>query len=178
MNPTFSFAPTIRSGNLQSQFEAFLDDHRHALYHCLDTLSEEQVRQREVASKTTLLGLVKHATFVERFWFGEVVEGRSRRELGLSESPEESFDLAPGDTITSVRADYLAACEQSRRAATPLVPDSITFETPLGELPLRWIYLHLLRELAQHCGHADILRERIVSPTRPSESDLTHSTPS
>ena len=28
---------------------------------------------------------------------------------------------------------------------------------------MRWIYLHVLRELAQHCGHADILREQILS---------------
>jgi hypothetical protein len=33
----------------------------------------------------------------------------------------------------------------------------------LGPLPLRWVYLHVLRELAQHCGHADILREQILN---------------
>ena len=32
-----------------------------------------------------------------------------------------------------------------------------------GPLPLRWVYLHVLRELAQHCGHADILREQLVN---------------
>jgi hypothetical protein len=36
-----------------------------------------------------------------------------------------------------------------------------------GPLPLRWIYLHLLRELAQHCGHADILREQVLA-ARPA----------
>jgi hypothetical protein len=25
------------------------------------------------------------------------------------------------------------------------------------------VYLHMIRETAQHCGHADILREQIVS---------------
>jgi hypothetical protein len=25
------------------------------------------------------------------------------------------------------------------------------------------VYLHCLREFAQHCGHADILREQILS---------------
>jgi hypothetical protein len=29
--------------------------------------------------------------------------------------------------------------------------------------PLRWVYLHTLREFAPHCGHADILREQILS---------------
>jgi Protein of unknown function (DUF664) len=33
----------------------------------------------------------------------------------------------------------------------------------LGPLPLRWVYLHVLREFAQHCGHADILREQILT---------------
>jgi Protein of unknown function (DUF664) len=32
-----------------------------------------------------------------------------------------------------------------------------------GPLPLRWVYLHVLRELAQHCGHAGILREQLIS---------------
>ena len=32
-----------------------------------------------------------------------------------------------------------------------------------GPLPLRWVYLHVLRELAQHCRHADILREQILN---------------
>jgi hypothetical protein len=31
-----------------------------------------------------------------------------------------------------------------------------------GPLPLRWVYLHVLRELAQHCGHADILRDQVL----------------
>ncbi|HEX6454221.1 MAG TPA: DUF664 domain-containing protein, partial [Trebonia sp.] len=32
-----------------------------------------------------------------------------------------------------------------------------------GPLPLRWVYLHVLRELAQHRGHADIIREQILN---------------
>jgi Protein of unknown function (DUF664) len=32
-----------------------------------------------------------------------------------------------------------------------------------GPLPLRWVYFHVLRELAQHGGHADILREQILN---------------
>ena len=53
-------------------------------------------------SKTTLLGLVKHATFVEQVWFAEAVTSASRVELGIPETPDESFDLSPDDTIASV----------------------------------------------------------------------------
>lgn len=37
-----------------------------------------------------------------------------------------------------------------------------------GPLPLRWVLLHVLRELAQHCGHADILREQIFAERNPA----------
>lgn len=55
------------------QMEAFLEEHRRSLRDCLDDLSEEQARVSLVPSSTTLLGLVKHATFVEKVWFGEAV---------------------------------------------------------------------------------------------------------
>ena len=35
--------------------------------------------------------------------------------------------------------------------------------TGRGERPFWGIYLHMLRELAQHCGHADILREQVLA---------------
>ena len=53
------------------QFEVFLDEHRSELNRCLDGLTEEQARRSLVPSRTTLLGLVKHATFVEKVWFDE-----------------------------------------------------------------------------------------------------------
>jgi hypothetical protein len=40
--------------------------------------------------------------------------------------------------------------------------DDLVHGNRRGPLPLRWVYLHVLRELAQHCGHADILREQIL----------------
>jgi Protein of unknown function (DUF664) len=49
----------------RGQFEVFLDEHRAEINGCLDGLTEEQARRSLVPSRTTLLGLVKHATFVE-----------------------------------------------------------------------------------------------------------------
>jgi hypothetical protein len=36
---------------------------------------------------------------------------------------------------------------------------------PFGPVNLRWILAHLLEEYARHCGHADLLRERIDGVT-------------
>jgi hypothetical protein len=152
---------------LRVQWESFLDDHRSALYDCLDGLTEEEARRRLVPSRTTLLGLVKHATFVEKVWFDEAFTGRPRSEIGIPDTPDESFALDDGDTVAGVRAAYRAACASSRRAAAALGLDDVVTGNRRGPLPLRWIYLHLLRELAQHCGHADILREQVLA-ARPA----------
>jgi len=148
---------------LKIQLETFVDEHRAALHACLDGLTEEQARRRLVPSQTTLLGLVKHVTYVERVWFGEAVTGRSRQDMGLPPSAADSFVLTGADTIGSVRRAHDEACEASRRATAGLDLDDVLRGHRFGPLPLRWVYLQVLRELAQHCGHADILREQILS---------------
>lgn len=153
----------VVSEPLRVQFEAFLDEHRRALGECLDGLTEEQARRSLVPSRTTLLGLVKHATFVEKVWFDEAVTGRPRAEIGIPATPDESFVLDPADTVDGVCDAHRSACEASRRATASLGLDDVLPGNRRGPLPLRWIYLHVLRELAQHCGHADILREQVLS---------------
>jgi Protein of unknown function (DUF664) len=156
-------SPDVFDQPLRAQFEAFLDEHRAALSACLDGLTEEQVRRSLVPSRTTLLGLVKHATFVEKVWFDEAITCRSRAEIGIPPTPDDSFVLDDGDTVESVRRAYREACAASRAATSSLGLDDLLRGNRRGPLPLRWVYLHVLRELAQHCGHADILREQILS---------------
>jgi hypothetical protein len=151
---------------VRAQFEAFLDEHRGALNSCLDGLTEEQVRRSLVPSRTTLLGLVKHATVVEKVWFDEAITCRSRAEIGIPTTPDESFVLDENDTIASVQRGHRDACEAARHATSSLGLDDIVRGNRRGPLPLRWVYLHVLRELAQHCGHADILREQLISEAR------------
>jgi Protein of unknown function (DUF664) len=146
----------------RAQFEVFLDEHRSELNHCLDGLTEEQARRSLVPSRTTLLGLVKHATFVEKVWFDEGVTCRPRADIGIPATPDESFVLHDSDTIATVQQAHREACESSRRATSSLGLDDVIHGNRRGPLPLRWVYLHVLRELAQHCGHADILREQIL----------------
>ena len=153
----------VTSEPLKVQLDAFLDEHRAALRACLDGLTEEQARRCLVPSQTTLLGLVKHVTYAERVWFGEAVTGRPRQEMGLPPNAADAFILTDADTIGSVRRTHADACEESRRAAAGLDLDDVLRGHWLGPLPLRWVYLHALREFAQHCGHADILREQILS---------------
>jgi hypothetical protein len=160
--PTTS-AEDVIDQPVRAQFEVFLDEHRAALNACVDGLTDEQARRSLVPSRTTLLGLVKHATFVEKVWFDEAVTCRSRADIGIPATPDESFVLHDDDTIAAVQRAHRDACESSRRATSSLGLDDIIYGNRRGPIPLRWVYLHVLRELAQHCGHADILREQILS---------------
>ena len=161
-SPPSSLSEDVLHQPLRAQLEVFLDEHRRALNESLDGLTEEQARRSLVPSRTTLLGLVKHATFVEKVWYDEAVTCRSRAEIGIPATPDESFVLDDEDTIAGVQRAHREACEASRRATADLGLDDLLRGNRRGPLPLRWVHLHMLRELAQHCGHADILREQVL----------------
>ncbi|MCK2244588.1 MULTISPECIES: DinB family protein [unclassified Crossiella] len=147
----------------RTQLEAFIEDYRSAIEATLDDLTEEQARRRLVPSATTLLGLLKHVTWMQRVWFEECVGGTSRRDLGLVRSPEESFQLTEDDTIASVTAAHRAACATARTTVADLPLDTVATGHRTGPRTLHWVYLQVLRELAHHCGHADILREQLLA---------------
>ncbi|MXG88182.1 DinB family protein [Nocardioides flavescens] len=151
------------------QLLAFVDAQRAEVLALLDGLDEAQVRARLVPSATTLLGLVKHCTFVERVWFPVSLEGRSRTEVGVPEDAEASWALHDADTIDSVRTAYLAACEESRALVASYDLDAVVAHNRRSPLSLRWVLLHLVRELARHAGHGDVLREQLLAQTAPSE---------
>lgn len=152
----------VHTADERSQLEAFLDTHRRLLNESLDGITDEQARRRLVPSDTTMLGLVKHATYAEQVWFNEAITSTPRAELGLPPTAAESFLLATDDTVDSVRATHRRVCAASAQAAAALTMDDIVTGHRLGPLSLRWIYLHSIREFAQHAGHADILREQLL----------------
>ncbi|HEY4460608.1 MAG TPA: DinB family protein [Pseudonocardiaceae bacterium] len=147
----------------RTQLDAFIEDYRAAIEATLDGLTEEQARRRLVPSATTLLGLLKHVTWMQRVWFEECVGGASRRALGLVQSPDESFQLAADDTIASITAAHQKACDTARTAVADLPLDAVVTGHRTGPRTLHWVYLQVLRELAHHCGHADILREQLLA---------------
>lgn len=149
----------------RTQLDAFVEDYRRAIEATLDGLTEQQVRRRLVPSSTTLLGLLKHVTWMQRVWFEECVGGRSRQELGLVRNPEESFQLAEDDTIASITAAHQSACATARAAVADLPLDAVVTGHRTGPRTVHWVYLQVLRELAHHTGHADILREQLLAET-------------
>jgi hypothetical protein len=155
----------------RTQLEQFLDAARDEVVAGLEGLSNEQARRRLVPSATTPLGLVKHVTFVEQVWFHVGIAGRTRADLGLPDEAEDSFVLAADDTPESVLARYREVCAEARKIASGLSMDDLVLHNRRSPLNLRWVYVHLVRELSAHAGHADILREQILSADSAKNSE-------
>ncbi|WP_239124249.1 DinB family protein [Rhizocola hellebori] len=153
----------------RAMLEYFVDMQRRELKETLEGISEADARRNLVPSLTTLIGLVKHNTIVERNWFQHRLLQIPREELPLPSSADEhSWVVRDDETVADVLAEYDAACEESRTNAAKFPLDHVVPHQHWGQVSLRWIYLHMIEEVARHAGHADILREQIEATPSPS----------
>jgi uncharacterized damage-inducible protein DinB len=154
----------VSTGAERQVLEAFLDLYRDIVKRKLAGLSDEQIRERRVPSQTTLGGLVKHLAAVEWEWFQVVLAGRSGD--GPDAPPQgDGWTLSSDDTAENLLAGYERACAASRRAAAGFSLDDQVPHPRLGQVSLRWIYVHMIEESARHVGHSDILREQTDGAT-------------
>ncbi|MFI1193999.1 DinB family protein [Micromonospora sp. NPDC020750] len=149
-----------RTGDERAVLESFLDFHRATVTRKLRGLSDADARRRLVPSLTTLAGLVKHLTLVERNWFPYLFAPEPGDVCPTTEEEAAaSFILDDADTVRSLLAGYERACARSRAVAARFDLDHVVPHPQLGEVSLRWILTHMVEETARHAGHADILRE-------------------
>jgi len=153
--------PADWTADHRRRVDELIDEYRTALHDSLDGLTEDEARRSLVPSRTTLLGLVKHVTFVEGVWFDQAVSGRSYAEVGIASTVSGSFTLRKADTIATVQAAYRDRWEVSRRNLAGLHSGDVV--DGRGARAVWALQLQVLRELAQHAGHADILREQVLA---------------
>jgi len=132
---------------------------------CAD-LDEVQLVRRSVPPSTmSLLGLVRHMADVEREWF--------RRVMAQSDAPPVywSEDVPDADWLGAV-ADPAVVDDAWRawREEVAFAEKFVADAPDLGikgimedgtSIALREVLVHMIEEYARHCGHADLLRERI-----------------
>lgn len=160
--------PPDWTADYRKRIDELIDEYRTALHDSLNGLTEDEARRSMVSSRTTLLGLVKHVTFVEGVWFDQAVTGRSYTAIGIASTVNGSFTLRKTDTIATIQAAYRQRCEASRRNLADLQSDEIV--DGRGPRAVWALQLQVLRELAQHAGHADILREQVLALRSPDEA--------
>jgi hypothetical protein len=139
---------------------AMLDSHRDKLLKSLSGLSEAEMREHVVPSDTTLLGLIKHLGYIERWWFQIVLA-----DLDVPLASTSEWIIEPDETSEDVISFYKGEVARSRELIAGATPETRakssrdTSRGPAGQFSLRWILLHMIEETSQHNGHADILRE-------------------
>jgi len=128
---------------------------------CADLDAEQLARRSVPPSTMSLLGLLRHMAEVERSWFRVVTAGQYAPSLYSSDTDRE------GDWNGAV-ADPVVVDQAWRawRAEVAFAEQFVADTADLGTLgttqaPLRDILVHMIEEYARHCGHADLLRERI-----------------
>ncbi|WP_030608573.1 DinB family protein [Streptomyces sclerotialus] len=152
----------VRTGGEREVLEAFLDFHRSTLREKVHGLADEAARRRLVPSETTLAGLVKHLTLVERSWFPALL---ADDEVPAQDGHTGGWEVTPEESLDALLAEYDAACARSREAAAAFPLEHVVPHPQIGEISLRWIYVHMIEETARHAGHADILREQTDGAT-------------
>lgn len=140
----------------------FLADRRLTLeLKCAGLDAEQMARQSVPPSDMSLLGLVRHLTTVENHWFQNVIAGVSDERLySDSDGTDLAFVVEADGNL--VEGAWSAWRNEVARSGQVVAGIADLGQLGSGEpLPVREVLVHLIREYAQHLGHADLLRERI-----------------
>jgi uncharacterized damage-inducible protein DinB len=149
---------------------ASLARQRYFLRYTVRELTDEQAAQRTTASELCLGGLIKHIAATEQQWIRFIQDG-PKAMSGESASVADwmaGFRMLDGETLAGLlgaydqvaqRTDELVASWPDLDAAH-LLPDAPWFERG-ASWSARRVLLHVIAEIAQHAGHADIIRESL-----------------
>lgn len=156
-----------------------LRKHRALLHGTATQLTDEQATATPTVSTLSIAGLVKHVAATEREWCRFVTEGPAEvpdidwTAIDWSAPPPEvvayqdQFRLLEGETLAGVLEDAVAAGDATEAlvrtvdlAARQPLPVAPWF-APGATWSARRVFTHLVAEIAQHAGHADLIRETI-----------------
>lgn len=155
-----------------------LDRHRGFLLRTADGLTDEQARTRSTVSELTIASILKHVADTEESWAEFAVGGAAALTTGGDvdweavrrgevEFVDPRFLLADTDTLAHLRERVR---EVGARTSSLLHVTDLDSAHPLPEAPwfapgtawsARRVALHLIAEISQHAGHADVIREAI-----------------
>ena len=162
--------PDLETGEL-TLLGQYLDYHRATLAMKCARLSEADLKRPAIpTSSLTLLGLVRHLTEVEYWWFCEWLDGQAEHAFYFTaDDPDGDFHNVDSHPVADVWTTYSAQVAESRRILSTFSDGSeLARGRPNPSRPprnVRWILAHMIEEYARHNGHADLLREAIDGET-------------
>ena len=141
---------------------------RESMLWKLDGLSEYDVRRPLTDTGTNLLGLIKHLTICESWYFGDVFERPFPGRWPQWDDPAAHLDglwVAANETRTEIVDRYRLAWGHADATIDALAIDAPGHVPwwPRPDVKLFNVMVHVLTETNRHAGHADILREQLDS---------------
>ncbi|CAL9537355.1 hypothetical protein SUDANB15_04142 [Streptomyces sp. enrichment culture] len=144
-----------------------LAEQRELLLITLKGISDAQARERTTVSELTLGGILRHLVQGEEAWTRIMAEGDGELPDGMLDM--EQYRMGERDSLAGLLERYAAAARATEEAVGGVgdlgrrVPLPVTPWSPPERQfwSVRRILLHLVRETAQHAGHADIVREAL-----------------
>ncbi len=142
-------------------------------------LTDEQARSAPSVSTLSIGGLIKHVTHCQRGWMERVAaaphlpQTNPRPMDDQAAEYEDQFVMREDETL----ADVLAAFDRQNAetlqlvdtadlgAAVPIPQDVPWFPKDVPAWSVRWVFFHMIEELARHAGQGDIIRETIDGAT-------------
>lgn len=161
----------------RSALVAYLHQQQDAFRAVSHGLTDEQAGLTPTPSTLSVGALVKHATGVQRSWLGYALAAPGPAHDGRSQADREAayrdeFTFHPHDRLEAVLAEFNGVCAQVLDAVRTLDPDTPVpvpsapwFPRDVDAWSVRWVWFHLVEELARHAGHADIIREAVDGAT-------------
>ncbi|HTW10026.1 MAG TPA: DinB family protein [Acidimicrobiales bacterium] len=162
----------VHHGDERAVLAGYLRDYRLTLeLKCAGLDAQAMARRSVEPSDLSLLGLVRHLSDAERYWFRVVMAGQdapSRYRASAGDDHDRAFSEAVADPAAVARAweywrEEVAFADHFVDESTDLglTKPYVGRAGYQGEVSLREVLVHMVEEYARHIGHADLLRERI-----------------
>jgi uncharacterized damage-inducible protein DinB len=145
---------------------AYLNRYRMTFEMKCQGLDAEQLARRSVHPSTmSLLGLLRHLASVEHAWFRRFIEGHQEMPRLYRSDDDHDLDfngaVADDATVADAWETWRAEVAHAREVYDGLDDFGARVGPEGNRSELRDVVVHMIEEYARHCGHADLLRERI-----------------
>jgi len=143
----------------------YLDTYRDIIAFKAEGVERSAGIKPMVPSGTSLLGIVKHLAYVERWWFQSIVGQLDVEYPWSDDDPDADWRIDEGESVQDIIDLYRQECDKSRAIIDELQSPDSTVPHGDGVISARRVLIHMVEETARHAGHADILRELIDGST-------------
>jgi hypothetical protein len=162
----------------RSALAAYLIQQQDAFRCAAFGLTDAQAGVAAASPSTLTVGsLLKHVTQTQAHWLAlaEAAPGRAVDERTMEQrfaDHQDGWTWHDHDTLAAALAAYDEVSARVLDAVRDLdldtavpIPPAPWNPTDIEAWSVRWVWFHLIEELARHAGHADIVRESIDGAT-------------